>query len=58
MRRADVDGGFLDILKATLTVSVGAKALLSGRHEVLQVLGEVLVLVPKQVDLQGCLVDL
>lgn len=54
----DVDGGFLDILKATGTVTVGAQALLGGRHEVLQVLGEILVLVPEQVDLHRCLMDL
>lgn len=58
MGRADVDGGFLDILKATGTVPVGAQALLGGRHEVLQVLREVLVLVPEQVDLHRRLMDL
>lgn len=53
----DVNGLSEELLKAGWTVPVCAQALLDGGHEVLQVLGEVLVLVAKQVDLQGCLVD-
>lgn len=44
-------------MEASWTTPAGAQAFLDGRHEVLQVLGEVFMLVPKQVDLQGGLVD-
>lgn len=54
----DVDCGLDELLEAGRAAPVGAQALLHGGHEVLQVLREVLVLVPKQVNLQGCLVDL
>lgn len=54
----DVDGCFGDVLEASWTAPVGAQALLLGGHEVLQVLREVLVLIPEQVNLQCSLVDL
>lgn len=54
----DVDGHLDELLEAAGAAPVGAQALLHGGHEVLQVLCEVLVLIPKQVNLQCCLVHL
>lgn len=54
----NVDRPLDELLVAARAAPVGAQALLHGGHQALQVLGEVLVLVPEQVDLQACLVDL
>lgn len=52
-----MNGLFEKLLKSGWTVPVGAQALLDGGHEILKVLCEILMLIAKQVDLQGCLVN-
>lgn len=54
----DADGLLKILLKARRTVPRRAPALLHAGHQVLQVLGEVLVLVAEEVDLQSRAVDL
>ncbi len=54
----DADGLLQVLLQPVGAAPAGADALLHAAHQVLQVLGEVLVLVPEQVDLQRRVVDL
>lgn len=54
----NVNCGIYVFLEAERAAPASAQTLLQGWHEVLQVLGEVLVLVAEEVDLQCCVVDL
>lgn len=54
----DIYGVLNELLETRRAAPVGAIALLDSRHQVLQILGKVLMLVAKKVDLQGGLMDL
>lgn len=54
----DMYGVLNELLETRRAAPVGAKTLLNCRHQVLQILGKVLMLIAKKVNLQGSLMDL